>query len=297
MDQGIPAEAPPPFVEAPPQPQQYEAPQPPPSNPDMDALSWHNQGLLRHTQQLESRLAQIKPLEDLLRYDPTAYERMLNALYQPMQPQQPQYGPPAAQVQPEPAAPQFPWEQAQQEQPPAAPQVQQGFDPRQLAQMNALMLTEAMAPIKNELEQTKVEMAKIHLERQINDLRGRYGDSFNPREVVAYAYSNGIQDLDKAFRGVLGERTYQQQFLRNSPQSAPQQIATPGPSGQAGGYASAQIPPPAAVPAVPDARVEPTRARAGVPQSSAFPQNFRPRDPHEAANYALHLLREMKQRP
>lgn len=293
MDQGIPAEAPPPVVEA---PQQYEAPQPPPSNPDLDALSWHNQGLLRHTQQLESRLAQIKPLEDLLRYDPTAYERMLNALYQPMQPQQPQYGPPAAQAQPEPAAPQFPWEQAQQEQPPAAPPQQpQGFDPRQMAQMNALLLTEAVAPLKHELEQTKVEMAKIHLERQINELRGRYGDSFNPREVVAYAYSNGIQDLDKAFRGVLGERTYQSQFAQ--PRQSQQIAPTPGPSVQAGGYASAQIPPPAAVPAVPDARVEPTRARAGVPQSSAFPQNFRPRDPHEAANYALHLLREMKQRP
>lgn len=292
VDNGIPAEVPQaePQMEAPPQaaPPQAMPPQAP-SN-EMEALAWHNQGLLRHVQQLESRVAQIKPLEDLLRYDPTAYERMIQALYQPLN------QPPAAQQQvqappPAEAAPQFPWEQNQQ--PPAAAPPQPTFDPRQLAQVNALLLTEAVSPIKQELEQTKVELAKIHLERQIGDLSRRYGNAFNPKEVVAYAYSNGIADLERAFKGVLGERSYQQ--FHTQPQAAPQPMI-PGPA-QVGGYATAQIPPPAAVPAVPDARVEPTRARAGAPQSSVFPQNYKPRDPHDAANYALHLLREMKQRP
>lgn len=268
---------------------QEMAPQATPGPHVNDALMWHNQGLMQHIQQLEARQAQLKPLEDLFKYDPTAYNRVLDAIMQPYS--QPQQAVQAQQDAPPPQQekPLFPWEQ-----PPAAqqPQPQQNYlTPQQAMQMQAAMLAETVSPLKQEVHKANVKLAEYELREQIGKMQATYGENFNPREVVAYALAKGHRNLVDAYKGVLGEKafmghTLQQQFM--APTNY-QQAGQP-----ASGYAATTTPPPAAVPAQPMARVEPTRARAGGPPMSEYPPGYKPGTPQEAANYALHLLRDMK---
>lgn len=266
-----------------------QAPQAMPQlGPDPEALLWHNQGLLNHIQQLEARQAQLKPLEDLFRYDPTAYTRVVDAIMAPYTQQQaPQSTPQPQQRSDDAEVPAYPWER-----PPAAEaQTQapapQGMTPEQVAQMQAVLLANAVSPIQSELYNTQVKLAEIELRDQISKMQSMYGDQFNPQEVVAYALGRGIRDLNEAYKGVLGEKVYRQTYM------SPGGYSQPGP--RVGGYAATSTPPPAAAPVQPSARVEPTRARSvSGPSASPYPPNYKPGSPQEAASYALHLLRDMR---
>ena len=237
-------------------------------------------------------------------------------MYQPTVPQ------PSAQVALVPAAapgmPPLPWETPLATAPEAAIQPTQQapqFDPRGFAEAQAAIVRQALAPMQQEIERVKVENASIQLESKISQMQSRYGPEFNPRETVAYALAHKISDMDQAFRGVLGERTYRQRYLQpvptaptapNSYQAAPAPTYSPGPSAPGPsapgpsaptaptGY-SAQSTPPMATPQYPSvvtspgARVEPPRGR---PQNTnGFPPGYVAKDYHESSQMALQLMR------
>lgn len=239
-----------------------------------DALIWHNQALVNRLNEAESRLATIRPLENLLQNDPGAYARVLQALQAP---------PPAEDTSIKGVSGTPAWEANESGPPPAAPQVDT------LLRAQADVLQKTLGPVQAQINQIKVDQANVALEKELDRLSRTYGPDFNPREVVAYALSRNTTDLDQAFRWVVGEKTFRQKYAgaaNPGPQQAigGQQVRTGSPQGRTQTPVGYQAPPP-------PARVEPSRGRMAAPPPGAVPPGYVAKDYSEAASIALNLLR------
>lgn len=261
--QGVPPNQPP--AAAVPQPQQIQ--------PD-NGMVWQMQAKDRYIQDLEQRLASIRPFELALQMGGAdAEQRLLDAtlgILQQAQNQNPQATP---QQQAQAAQKQVQAVQAQT----TDPQLQQLLG-------NVLRVIPQLAARQDEIA---VRMARADLETSLQQME-RTEPGFNRWEVLQYGLQNGINDVRKAYVWMSGEKEYARRHgmpwggqVQNAPGAsgpAPQQVPTyqPTPPQTAAYWQQPAQGVPATPPPAPVnlGHVEPPRARFAGPPPATQQQHF-----------------------